>query len=337
MIFGESLSKRNQLRPSTTTARGRKTALFVPIELDEGRSTQIELNEGRSRSIEVNECRSRSIELDRVSSSSIKVNRVSSSSIEVNRVSSSSIQMSPNELDRANKKETARPPVPRGSREQLLISFNTTEANQHGTPTDVAIRRACNPDLTPDQQTNHRTATTVSPGPRAQGGGGRGGGGGRSQRRGVSFCPSFESTSMKLIERRAIEFIEVDRVHRPSSTSRGPFHLGLDRPSSTSMGPFHLGVDRPSLTSMGPFHLGLDRPSLSSFENTLTIHPRLLPSLSLPRSPPTSRRTSRRQSASPASPPTAAATTTSTARPRTSFRTRSSRIRSPSLPRRRPT
>ena len=142
MIFGESLSKRNQLRPSTTTARGRKTALFVPIELDEGRSTQIELNEGRSRSIEVNECRSRSIELDRVSSSSIKVNRVSSSSIEVNRVSSSSIQMSPNELDRANKKETARPPVPRGSRGQLLISFNTTEANQHGTPTDVAFRRA---------------------------------------------------------------------------------------------------------------------------------------------------------------------------------------------------
>ena len=105
MIFGESLSKRNQLRPFTRSARRRKTALFVPIELDEGRSTQIELNEGRSRSIEVNECRSRSIELDRVSSSSIEVNRGSSSSIEVNRVSSSSIQMSSNELDRAGKKK----------------------------------------------------------------------------------------------------------------------------------------------------------------------------------------------------------------------------------------
>ena len=85
MIFGEGLSKRNQLRPSTTTARGRKTALFVPIELDEGRSTQIELNECRSRSIEVNECRSRSIEFHR-------------GSIELDRGQSSFIEFDSNEL-----------------------------------------------------------------------------------------------------------------------------------------------------------------------------------------------------------------------------------------------
>ena len=145
MIFGESLSKRNQLRPSTRTARGRKTALFVPIELDEGRSTQIELNEGRSRSIEVNECRSRSIELDRVSSSSIEVNRVSSSSIEVNRVSSSSIQMSSNELDRAGKKRN-RTPSSATWQPWTVAHFLQHNRSQ---PTWYAVRRCNSPRLQP--------------------------------------------------------------------------------------------------------------------------------------------------------------------------------------------